>query len=395
MLFFVLYLMEGMPIGFVWWTLPTLLSSAGVDTARIGDLTSVVVLPWAFKAFVGPIVDLGRNARWSHRAWIVVAQGGMALSLVPLLTIDFTADFDTLRLCLIAHACAAAFQDVAIDALAVEVTPLGERGGINGWAQAGMLLGRGVVAAFAIRIGAGSTSTIVTLLIGFLVVGQLVHWTYRGPAPRVRDTGADGKTGNAYRRALRQVLRSPMTWLLVVFAATSGAAFEMLGAMLGPFLHSRGATDDGIAWFYALPALVGLGGGALLGGMLSDRFGSRRIAIWAACAVAGTTAGAATVSGAEWTWIFVAAAYLATGVFTAASYALYMNATHPRLAATQFSAMMGLTNLCESWSARVAGRISKSSGFKDTFLLGAGVTLLSLTLLIGVRGKRLQQRNHD
>ncbi|MCA8968327.1 MAG: MFS transporter [Planctomycetes bacterium] len=387
-MFFVLYLMEGMPIGFVWWTLPTLLSSAGVDTARIGDLTSVVVLPWAFKAFVGPIVDLGRNSRWSHRAWIVVAQCGMALSLVPLLTIEFTADFETLRLCLIVHACAAAFQDVAIDALAVEVTPLGERGGINGWAQAGMLLGRGLVAAFAIRIGAGSSSTIIALLIGFLVLGQLVHLTYRGPAPRARDADSGSRTGSAYRRALHHVLRSPATWLLVVFAATSGAAFEMLGAMLGPFLHSRGATDDGIAWFYALPALVGLGGGALLGGKLSDRFGSTGIAVWGACAVAATTAGAATVATTVWTWIFVSAAYLATGVFTAASYAMYMNTTHPRLAATQFSAMMGITNLCESWSARVAGRMAKSHGYTNTFLLGAAVTLVSLPLLFGLRRQR-------
>ena len=42
--------------------------------------------------------------------------------------------------------------------------------------------------------------------------------------------------------------------------------------------------------------------------------------------------------------------YAAIGVFTASSYALFMDHTEPAVAATQFTAFMALTNACESWA---------------------------------------------
>jgi hypothetical protein len=48
--------------------------------------------------------------------------------------------------------------------------------------------------------------------------------------------------------------------------------------------------------------------------------------------------------------ILIGVADVFIGLFTAASYALFMDLTDPKLGGTQFSAFMAATNGCESWS---------------------------------------------
>jgi predicted MFS family arabinose efflux permease len=79
------------------------------------------------------------------------------------------------------------------------------------------------------------------------------------------------------------------------------------------------------------------------------------------------------------------ACYLGIGAFTAATYALFMDLTDPEVGSTQFSAYMGATNLCESWSARVGGDLAARAGYPAVFGLMPAVSLLSLTLLAGAR----------
>jgi len=69
--------------------------------------------------------------------------------------------------------------------------------------------------------------------------------------------------------------------------------------------------------------------------------------------------------------LLFAALYVAIGLFTASSYALFMDLTDPRLGATQFSAYMGATNACESWSAVLGGRLIASSGYPAAFAVMA------------------------
>ena len=79
------------------------------------------------------------------------------------------------------------------------------------------------------------------------------------------------------------------------------------------------------------------------------------------------------------------AMYVFIGLFTAASYALFMDLTDPRLAGTQFSTFMAATNGCESWSALAGGRIAGSAGYPAAFLVMSVVSLLSLGLLGALR----------
>jgi predicted MFS family arabinose efflux permease len=180
-------------------------------------------------------------------------------------------------------------------------------------------------------------------------------------------------------------LRRRTTWLGLLFAATAGAGFEVVGVFAGPFLETRGHDSAAIGLFLGVPAVGAMVIGALGGGHLADRFGIRRTVF-----VAGLALGAAvlvlaalTRGGAGRVELLgtLTVIYLGIGVFTAASYALFMSLTDPALGATQFSAYMGATNLCESWSARAGGTLAARAGFASAFAWLAAIALAALALL--------------
>ena len=74
--------------------------------------------------------------------YILVAGLVMGATLLATLAFDPVRELRALTWLLLVHACAAATQDVSIDALCIASTPAEERGRLNGWMQAGMMIGR-------------------------------------------------------------------------------------------------------------------------------------------------------------------------------------------------------------------------------------------------------------
>jgi hypothetical protein len=71
--------------------------------------------------------------------------------------------------------------------------------------------------------------------------------------------------------------------------------------------------------------------------------------------------------------------YLGIGGFTASSYTLLMRVADGPAKATLFSAFMGMTNVCELWSARAVGAAHGASGYSLAFTV---VALASIAALI-------------
>ncbi|MCA8949468.1 MAG: MFS transporter, partial [Planctomycetes bacterium] len=142
LLFAALYFAEGAPIGWLWWALPSQLARAGWSAEDITALTAALALPWAGKFLWAPLVDIVRTRWFGVRGWLVLAQLGMAATLLPMLALDPVADATAVFGWLLAHAFCAATQDVAIDALAIRSVPAAERGAINGAMQIGQIGGR-------------------------------------------------------------------------------------------------------------------------------------------------------------------------------------------------------------------------------------------------------------
>jgi len=385
LLFALLYLSEGGPIGYIWWHLPTRLRAVDVPIERITALTALLVLPWTLKFLWAPLIDMLRSPRWTFRHWIITAQIVMGAALVPLLWLDLHADFALFSSLLLVHAVAAATQDVAIDALAISATAPGERGGINGWMQAGMLLGRSLFGGVALIadqwLGAG-------VVVGALIVTVWSSLALVAVARETPDMLARRSAG--FVRTLAGALRERTTWAAVAFALVSGAAFEAVGAVAGPYLIDRGFSQSAVGSFLALPVVAAMVTGALYGGRLSDRHGRVRVVGAVMVAMAAVTALLAAGHGLPRGFALgtLAGLYLLIGLFTASSYALFMDHTRRDLGATQFTSYMAATNACESWAGFTVGRLIAAFGYPAAFLTMAAASLFGLPLLRALRRPR-------
>lgn len=386
-LFGVLYLSEGAPIGYLWWALPTKLRLAEVPVEEITALTSLLVIPWTFKFLWAPLVDSLRSDSWTLRSWIISSQVFMGLSLLPLLFLDLHNDFGVVFILLLFHAIAAATQDVSVDALCVRVVSYKERGTINGWMQTGMLAGRAVFGGGALLMGQWVGDMFVVLLL------VAVTWLSMALVFFSRETGRSGRSpgrGKERFKSFLQLLKAAgerrSTWLALLFAGVAGCGFEAVGAVAGPFLVDRGESQEIVGWFFAVPVVIGMVAGALAGGYASDRFGRTRtvggfLLLLTVVILSTAAVDAAYQDAGAWNIVLLSLMYFCIGLFTASSYALFMDLTNPDLGATQFSAYMGATNACEVWATFAVGRSVAAFGYAPSFVLFAAVSLLALPVL--------------
>jgi len=393
-LFATLYAAEGAPIGLLWWALPTLLRRRGVPIESITALLATLVLFWTFKFLWAPLVDSLRGRRWGLRAWIATSQAVMAAALLPLAWLDLEASFPLVAALLALHSFAAATQDVAVDALAIRAVEPSRRGALNGWMQAGMLLGRATFGGGALWIEARWGLAAVVAGVVLLLVASLALILFvdeRSLPEAARDPASGRSRLQGFARTLREAFARPATWSGLAFALVAAAAFEAAGALAGPLLVDRGVGQETIGLFFGLPAAALMLLGALAGGTLADR-GRRRATL--AAALLGVVASvlllaAIDAGGASSPRLLLAplaAMYLFVGAFTAVSYAAFMDLTDPRLGATQFSTFMAATNGCEAWATAAGGVLAARAGYPAALAALSVVSLAALALIPALAG---------
>jgi MFS family permease len=382
--FTALYFSEGAPIGLIWWALPTLLRIEGVAIGSITGLTAVLVLPWTLKFLWSPLVDALRSKHWGFRAWIVSAQLGMGLTIVPLIWMDPAQHFGWWKLLLLTHAFMAATQDVAIDAFAINVVPEHDRGSLNGSMQAGMLTGRSLFGGGALLVAStlGHEWILIALVAciwSTMALLLFVHEPTGSEAPRRKFSEFAGQ--------LRLAATRRSTWYGLGFALMGGAAFESAGLLAGPFLVDRGVSQETIGVFFGLVVVLATVTGGLIGGPLSDRWGRAHsvrlflLGFVATISVLGVLDLSPVVAPHAVLLGILGVTYFFIGLFTAASYALFMDRTEARIAGTQFSTFMSATNGCEAWTGWAGGQVAGRVSFGASFLVMCAVSLVSLPLL--------------
>ena len=380
----ILYLTEGAPIGFIWWAMPTLLRQQNVEIELITSLTAILILPWIFKFIWAPLVDSFRNEKRGYKFWIFISQLFMGAALIPLIFIEPQNNFFIWGLFLFIHSLSAATQDVSIDALVINVIAKNERGKLNGFMNAGMLIGRSIFGGgtliLAYELGLNYMIGLLVIII-FAVMTVLIF--VKEPEPPL-------KTKNLFKIFIENFslsFKSKNTWSAILFALTSAAAFEVAGGLAGPFLMDLKVSQETIGVFFALPVVIAMFIGGLIGGYISDKI-DRKSAV--RFFLIGFVAAVLLISIYNFInplineIVFLSAysvMYFFVGLFTASSYALFMDVTNPKIGGTQFSTYMAATNGCEAWTVWSAGLIVAGFGYSPAFILMSVVSLASLMFL--------------
>ena len=187
-----LYVAQGIPFGFVTVALAAYLAEQRVSVAAIGTVTAMTSLPWSFKWVWGPVIDrFGYRPMGRRRPWILLAQLLMALTIGAMLAIpDFrgtatylggTISATTLLAGMVfLHNVFGSFQDVATDALAVDLLAEHERGKANGLMYGSSYLGTAIGGAGLVQVisYAGLQTALfvqVLLLLGIMLLPLLLR----------------------------------------------------------------------------------------------------------------------------------------------------------------------------------------------------------------------------
>ena len=383
-----LYFAQGVPWGFFTVAIALRLTSLGLSPAGIGDLMFVASLPWAGKPVIGLLVDrlsFGRLGR--RRPFILLAEVGMALSLLAMAFANPISDRPLFSALLFLHNLLAAAQDVGTDALAIDLLAESERSRANGIMSAGkfagvVLGGQGLLWVAGVAGWPAAFAVAIALL---LVPATLVLGVRESPLPAQRPR----LFGLALRAFSSRVVLIAVGFALIVDLADS-FTFPLTYPL---FRNQLGFSEQQVATLATLGGIVGALG-SLLGGALGDRLGCRRTLFGACLAVAGINFGFSACRGLWGHYSFMLAYTtvegIAVGVVYATTLALFMNLTNPRVAATQFQIYMSLLNIKDAWAQKLGGRLAERIPAPAMFGLSAMIEVLPLLLLPWLDARRAQ-----
>jgi PAT family beta-lactamase induction signal transducer AmpG len=403
----VLYVSQGMPDGFVRTGLKTYLIEQGVSRSHIATLIALVGLPWTVKFVWGPIIDRYSNSRIGRRRpWILAAQFGMGLAMGSMLLIpDLTTELRMLGAMILLINCFSSMQDVAIDALAIDILPEKERGVANGLMFAssyvGAFVGGSIVGRFLLYYGVREAVALEILILGLIALFPLFVRERPGDAlyfwqrRRTTETAIGIPRNASIGRTFAQLLSAFTRRASLLAAILAGCSLVTTSAFLVFWpvhvIRELGwSSERYLVLEGGYSVLFGLAG-SILGGVCASWFGARRSVIIALISLSLCwLVYAVTLNMVESKGLvaplFLAVTFLA-GFYQVSMFSLFMGVCLPAVAATQFSLYMALLNVSGSAGAQFAGFASEQYSLKTVFLVLAcfQLALVPFAALIDVK----------
>jgi PAT family beta-lactamase induction signal transducer AmpG len=396
-----MYFAQGIPAGLLGIALPAWLASEGASAGEVGSYLAIISLPWAFKLVTGPLMDrfeylpMGRR-----RPWVIAAQLGLALAFLALAQIDdASAQIGLLSMIGFFINCFAATQDVAVDGMAIDVTPLREQGRLNGFMSFGKAIGWSSTAAVSgitlTTWGLTATAMLGSLvsLVGLLVIlairersgEKVMPWT-AGSAAQV---SRDNPSFRVVMTAVNKVLWSRTSIMVMAIMFFDGLV-SGYGSALMPFAAVNLFGYSTAQWSQ-LVAMMGLTGAilALLLGPVIDRIGAKGMLI-ITFALVGAHALALSQTQHLWentTYVrTMLSLYIVIGpTAMVASLALAMAVCSSSVSATQFAIYMSTANLGGVFGAKLYGLVAEESTYVQEWSVLSGMIIFVIIFVMFYR----------
>ncbi len=389
---------SGLPLGLVWIAIPAWMARVGVDIKVVG-LFTLAQAPWSFKFLWSPLMDrfpppfLGRKRGWIFLSQLALLVLGLWLAGVS----DHPEAVWVIGALALATGLAAATQDVAYDAYAVEVLRQDEQGLAVGLRTAlyrwAMFLSGGLSITLASSFDVNlfgwhafswqGSWTLVNLALALCYLPCL--WlTWKAPDPEAPPPAP---------RSLKDAVWQPFLGLLGQHRAVEILAFVVLfklsdnltQALLRPFFVQVGFNDVDVGFATMSIGTLGIIGGTLVGGLLTNAVGLGR-ALWITGLLQMTSnLGYAVVAqvGPNRPVMYSAQAfeYLTSGMGTGAFGVLLLRLTEKRFSATQYALLSSLFSIPRVLAGPPTGLLVDAIGWRDFFVLTVLAGLPGLAML--------------
>jgi PAT family beta-lactamase induction signal transducer AmpG len=298
------------------------------------------------------------------------------------------------------HSSFAALQDVATEALALDVIPVAEMGRLNGVMMAAKVLGKGLGAAalaFVIHTK-GFRAAVITQIVLLLLIALLPLMVRERPGERILawaigpsdDIVPKHSLGQFFRTLTSSLLEWPVMSLLLLGCIAS-VGEEIVDVVTKPFyIKQLGWTYlqySNVSGWAAVPIILG----SLLGGWAADKLGCKRVIV-----IGFLTYGLLAISfgslplGSSNGWsatLFLLSESATTTFGSVAFFAIAMRISSGRLAVTVFSTLLASATLGhvigDLMMSIFRGRLHWT--YQTLLVFGGTLMIISLLLLRSVR----------
>jgi len=364
----ILYFIQGIPQGLVYFALLDWLTSVGFGISDIAIVMSLASLPWTFKILLGPFVDTLKSSKMGKRKpWIFFSL--LISSLVFFVSSNYISNelsAISIGLSLFTVILFTSILDVATDGLAIDTLNDDERGISNGLMWASRTIGvssAAVFASFAInKIGIRETF----LFFGFLNLffSLFILLIRENNSNQLLSFKSTSKIKFSYYQKtiidLFNISKAPVFILLMGFCLLSNISFGMHYVSISNlYIISNNWDNTNLTEIRSFGLYIGAAV-AIVGGYLSDRINPYRVIIFSQIMIAFVFLLIAlfesSISNFYIGSLLIIIISALSSFLMAASLSLCMGFSKTEVAASQFALLMSIrhfSRIIGEWSAGI------------------------------------------
>ncbi|WP_414619659.1 MFS transporter [Calothrix sp. CCY 0018] len=387
-----LYTAQFIPTTFFIQTVPIFMRQQNMSLDAIGFL-SFLILPSALKFLWSPFIDRYRLPKLGHyRGWIIVFQLLLAIVTFGCAFIDIGENFNTLVVCMFLAFLFSSSQDIATDALAVNLLKPHERGIGNavqsGGNVFGAIIGGGGVLILLDRVGWKYSLIIMSVTMLLTLIPVILYQENN------KKTNRKPKKSNffkSYFRPFISFLSRPkaLPWLLVLVLYMGGEM--MSGTMLRPLFVDRGLSLSEIGVMLGIVSYSVRIISALIAGVLISQLGRINSLILFGFAASIATVlyiiPAIGVSSLPVLYAVTITVNALQGMAYTALLSAMMDKCDRHTAATDYTLQVSVVYIGGVAASILSGKIATATGYAGMFVISAAVSLLSVLVIFQFFGR--------
>jgi len=289
----------------------------------------------------------------------------------------------------------AATQDVAVDGMSIDLTPVEEQGRLNAFMAFGKAVGWGISSAVSgvllVTFGLGVTAIVAAVVTGIIFLGFTLTLEREGErrlpwsAGEAASAHRPGKSMSALFKGLNKVLWTRVSIILMLIMFFDGLVGGY-GHALMPIaaINLFGFTPPQWSQLVAVMGLAGAGVALALGPMI-DRFGAKRM-LFSTITLVALHAFLLAGTQSLWTdtlyvkvmlsiWIMLGPVTMVCMIALAMAICASVNS------ATQFAIYMSIANFGSSAGSKIYGIVAEQTAYHEAYILLGVLTVVLIAAL--------------
>ena len=388
LIFSLLYFAQGAILSYFTALNSLYLLSFDLNMTQIGLMGTIAIIPFIIKIFIGILSDKVNLFGKGHRKpYIIIGLTIQAISLLIVSKINPGMHFWLYAITAFILMTGMALYDTCTDGLALDTTPPNEEGTIQGFMVGGRALGIVIISALIGLIVEHSEWNIAFYVLAFLSMIPLPFIVFIKEPDRPKEHQFNWKAFNKFSN--RSIIA------LGILGALYSLIINAANQIVNPFLQQQFQISISTAGFITTVWGIGVVVGGLTGGNLTDRIGHKNAILWAAGISMISIAALSLINIQQLIWGMVFIFGIAFGYYETVYFAISMNYSDPRIAASMFSILMAIANIGTGIGFSLSGQLVDLLSYRPTFIIIALLNFLALPLLPIIFNNQSQNQDHS